>query len=132
MLARRAGSVINVASVAGFVPGNGMADYCASKAGLRSLSEALWAETRGTGVTVSCLCPGPVATAFFDRAGVGPARLFRRTPKTDPARVAAAAWAGLRAARRIVLPNAGAWATAIAAPLLPIVRRIQQDRTRHA
>lgn len=119
MLARGRGGVLNVASVAGFLPGPGMAFYYASKAGLRSLSEALWQETRGSGVTVSCLCPGPVRTPFLDRAGARGARLFRLLPKAEPRAVAERAWRGFRRGRRLILPDAGAWLTALGAPLLP-------------
>ena len=132
MLARRGGGVLNVASVAGFLPGPGMAFYYASKAGLRSLSEALWAEAVGTGVTVSCLCPGPVRTPFLDRAGARQVRLFRMLPKADPRRVAERGWRGFRRGRRIILPDAGALLTAWGAPLvprallLPVVWRLQR------
>lgn len=119
MLARRRGGILNVASVAGFLPGPGMAFYYASKAGLRSLSEALWAECRGTGVTVTCLCPGPVRTPFLDRAGARRARLFRMMPKADPRQVAERGWRGLQSGARLVLPDAGAWLTALGTPLLP-------------
>ncbi len=132
MLARRRGGVLNIASVAGYLPGPGMAFYYASKAGLRSLSEALWQETRGTGVVVSCCCPGPVRTPFLDRAGGRTARLFRMTPKAGARQVAERAWRGFRAGRRIVLPDPGAWFTALGVPLLPhalvlpIVWRLQR------
>ena len=68
MVARGRGGILNVASAAAFVPGPGMAMYYASKAGLLSLSEALWAEARASGVAVTCLCPGPVRTPFMERA----------------------------------------------------------------
>lgn len=119
MWERRRGGVLNVASVAGFLPGPGMAMYYASKAGLRSLSEALWAETAGTGVAVSCLCPGPVHTPFLERAGARRVRLFRMVPKADAWRVAERGWRGFRRGRRIVLPDAGARIAAWGAPLLP-------------
>jgi hypothetical protein len=136
MLARRRGGVLNVASVAGYVPGPGMAMYYASKAGLRSLSEALWAETRGTGVAVTCLCPGPVHTPFMERAGAGRVPLFAMMPKADARRVAERGWRGLRAGRRMVLPDAGAWFAALGAPLapravlLPLMRALQMPADR--
>lgn len=139
MVARGRGGVLNIASVAGYLPGPGMAFYYASKAGLRSLSEALWQETRGTGVTVCCACPGPVRTPFLALAGAREARLFRMMPKADPRRVAERCWRGFRAGRRIVLPDAGAWATALGVPwlprtlVLPIVWRLQRaDADRQA
>jgi uncharacterized protein len=75
MLARRRGGVLNVASTAAFQPGPLMAVYYASKAFVLSFSEALWREAQGTGVHVSCLCPGPTASKFRDRAGTGATRL---------------------------------------------------------
>ena len=73
MIERRHGRVLNVASTAAFQPGPLMAVYYASKAYVLSLSEALSNETSGTGVTVTCLCPGPTETGFQDpRACVDP------------------------------------------------------------
>jgi len=69
-LERQRGGVLNVASIAAFVPGPGMAVYYASKAYVLSFSEALAAELKPRGVRVTALCPGPVATEFAQRAGV--------------------------------------------------------------
>ena len=68
MIARKRGAILNVSSSAGFLPIPGMAVYAASKAYANSFSEALRAELRGRGVTVSALCPGPVHTEFGDVA----------------------------------------------------------------
>lgn len=70
MLERKKGRVLNIGSLAGYAPGPGFAAYYASKAYVHSLSEALWQETHGTGVTVTCLCPGETRTNFFHAAGV--------------------------------------------------------------
>ena len=70
MLARGHGAVLNVASVAGFTPVAYMGAYAASKAYVLHFSEALWAEARDRGVTVTACCPGPTKTEFFDVAGV--------------------------------------------------------------
>ncbi|MBV1797561.1 SDR family oxidoreductase [Siccirubricoccus sp. G192] len=134
MLARGRGGVLNVGSTAGFLPGPNMAVYYASKAYLRSLSEALWAEARGSGVAISCLCPGPVRTPFLARAGIGRARLFRLLPKAAARQVAERGWRGFRRGRRIILPDPLSWLTARAVPLLPralllpLVRRWQRPR----
>ena len=64
MIERRRGGILNVASVAGFVPGPGMAVYYATKAFVLSFTEALAGELEGAGLNVSALCPGPTATNF--------------------------------------------------------------------
>jgi uncharacterized protein len=69
MIERRRGGVLNVASTASFQPGPGMAVYYASKAFVLSLSEAIAEEVKGSGVTVTALCPGPTATNFAEAAG---------------------------------------------------------------
>ena len=68
MVAKKRGAILNVSSSAGFLPIPGMAVYAASKAYVNSLSEALRVELRGTGLTVTALCPGPVHTEFGDVA----------------------------------------------------------------
>ncbi len=69
MVERGRGGVLNVASTAGFQPIPTMAVYAATKAFVLSFTEALWAETRKTGVRVVALCPGPTETGFFDATG---------------------------------------------------------------
>ena len=95
MLANRRGGVLNVASTAAFQPGPLMAVYYASKAFVLSFSEALWEEARGTGVKVSCLCPGPTRSKFRERAGTDKVRLSRAStpmPSTTVARMGYDAW----------------------------------------
>lgn len=75
MVARHRGTVINVASVAGFMPGPYMATYCATKAFVKSFSEAVAAEVAGTGVHVLCVCPGFTRTEFQSRAEVDVSRV---------------------------------------------------------
>lgn len=70
MIERGRGGILNVASTAAFQAGPNMAVYYASKAFVLSLTEALHQEAKGTGVKVSCLCPGPVKTEFFEAAGM--------------------------------------------------------------
>ena len=78
---RHRGGILNVASLAGFVPGPGMAVYHATKAYVATFTQALHQELSPDGVRVCALCPGPVATDFFERAGVSrayfPRLLFR-------------------------------------------------------
>ncbi len=103
-LARHRGGVLNVASVAGFVPGPGMAVYYASKAYVVSFSEALNRELGPRGIRVTALCPGPVATEFAARAGV-PANTAPEILAVAAAQVAEEGYRGLMAGRRIVMPG---------------------------
>lgn len=129
MIARGSGGVINVASTAGFMPGPNMAVYFATKAYVMSFTEALFEETKGSGVTLTTLSPGPVETGFQRRAGMKQARaLSRMIPKTAMA-VAQAGWAGFKAGERLVVPGTMNKLTAYAlrgAPrrvILPVIRR---------
>ena len=70
MIAAKHGSIINVASTAAFQPIPQFATYAASKSFVLSFTRALWAETNGTGVRATAICPGPTETGFFDAAGV--------------------------------------------------------------
>lgn len=104
MLARRRGRILNVASTAAFQPGPFLATYYASKAYVLSLSEALAEESRGSGVTVTALCPGPTRTEFFARASMRESTPGRRAAM-DAATVAAAGYAGMMRGERIVIPG---------------------------
>ena len=86
MLERKSGGILNVASTIAFQPGPYQATYGASKAFVLSLSQALWAETRGTGVTVTALCPGPTETGFVDALGsdVSHTRSTEASPRPNP------------------------------------------------
>lgn len=77
MLERRHGRIMNVASTAGFQPGPLMAVYYATKAYVISFSEAVANELKGSGVSVTCLCPGATETEFAKRADMGESRLFK-------------------------------------------------------
>jgi uncharacterized protein len=80
MLERKSGKILNVASTAGFQPGPLMAVYYATKAYVISFSEALASELSGSGVTVTCLCPGATDTEFQKRAGTEETLLFKLRP----------------------------------------------------
>ncbi|WP_178946222.1 SDR family oxidoreductase [Kocuria sp. TGY1127_2] len=69
MVARGRGTIINIASTASYQPVPHLAVYAASKALVLSLTEALWAEVKSSGVRVLAACPGPTETEFFDHAG---------------------------------------------------------------
>src|SRR5207237_7881039 len=68
MIAQKRGAILNVSSSAGFLPLTDIAVYAATKAYVTSFSEAIRAETRGQGITVTALCPGPVHTEFAEVA----------------------------------------------------------------
>lgn len=104
-LARHRGGILNVASVAAFMPGPGMAVYYASKAFVLSFSEALHQELSERGVRVTTLCPGPVPTEFQARAGLGD-----RMPNVlalPAERVARIGYDGLMRGKRVVVAGIG-------------------------
>ena len=77
MMNKRNGKILNVSSLAGFQPGPYMSVYYATKAYVLLFSEALRRELKGTGVSVTCLCPGPTNSLFWKRAGVESSRLIQ-------------------------------------------------------
>ncbi|MBB6403242.1 SDR family oxidoreductase [Arthrobacter sp. AZCC_0090] len=81
MVERATGAVINIASTAAFQPIPHMAVYGATKAFVLSFTQALWAETQGTGVKVLAVCPGATDTPFFETAGEAAAAGSMRTPE---------------------------------------------------
>jgi uncharacterized protein len=105
MMARRRGGILNVGSITGYVPGPNMSTYYASKAYVRSFTAALAAEAAGTGVTVTCLAPGVVRTAFFERSGIGQTRLFKMAPRSNAPDIAETAWRAFKAGKRLVIPR---------------------------
>jgi uncharacterized protein len=133
-LARHRGGILNVASVAAFLPGPGMAVYYASKAYVLSFSQALHYELAGRNIRVTALCPGPVPTEFQARAG------FRshRTPRIlelSAERVARLGYDGVMRGKRVVVAGL---ANRIAVSLLqltsnalvlPIAQRGMRDAT---
>ena len=111
-LARHRGGILNVASVASFMPGPGMAVYHATKAYVLSFSEALHHELKPLGVRVTALCPGPVETEFQARAGI-PGDYFPRFLARSPERVAREGYDGLMRGRRVVVPGSDNWVAAL-------------------
>lgn len=124
MIVRGRGGILNVASTAAFQAGPNMAVYYATKAYVLSLSEAMHQELKGSGVHVTCLCPGPTGTDFFDVAGAGNSRLARMG--ADPVPVVRAGLQGLDRNRAIVIPGAVNRVGAFSNRLLPraAMRRI--------
>lgn len=100
----RKGKILNVGSVASFLPGPGMAVYYASKAYVLSFSEALSEELRGSGVTVTALCPGATATGFSKRAELHNSKLFDG-PLLSASQVAHDGFRALMKGTRICIPG---------------------------
>ena len=134
MLARRQGRILNLGSTAAFQPGPLMAVYYATKAYVLSLSQALWTELHGSGVTVTALCPGPVRTPFIERAGTGDKRLLSMMQMQTADQVARIGLDALQAGRRVVVPGLMNKLGAVMAPLtprfisLPIIKYMQSAR----
>lgn len=105
MVERRRGCVINVSSVSAFQPLPGNAGYAAAKAHVLLFSEALHAEVKEHGVTVTAVCPGPVHTEFQERNGAHFADRLPRFVWLDPERVARDALDAADAGRRTVVPG---------------------------
>ncbi|MCU1497150.1 MAG: ydfG 2 [Acidimicrobiales bacterium] len=108
MVDRGRGAVLNVASTAAFQPIPGQAGYAASKAFVLSYSRAIGQELRGTGVTVTTLCPGPVETGFAEAAGIGDDQAGEALPKimwVSAPDVARAAVDALDKGRPVVIPG---------------------------
>ena len=133
MIARKRGRVLNVASTAAFQPGPLMAVYYASKAYVVSFSEAIANELSHTGVTVTCLCPGPTATEFHARAHMMDSRLLI-PGRMSAASVARIGYRGMVQGRGIVIPGPLNWILAQAVRAVPrrsaaqIVRGFQERR----
>jgi len=118
MVERRHGRVLNVASIAGFLPGPHMATYYASKAFVLSFTEALDAELGRGDVRATALCPGPVITEFQQRAGIQNSALFRGN-SIDAATCARIGYRAMMAGRRVVVPGFKSRMMATSARLVP-------------
>jgi len=103
-LVRNRGGILNIGSIAGFLPGPGMAVYYASKAYVLSFTEAMRHELSPLGVRVTVVCPGPVLTEFQARAGFAPG-FDSAILEVSAAEVARQGYEGLMANKRAVLPG---------------------------
>jgi len=105
MLISGKGRIMNVASTASFMPGPGMAVYYASKAYVLSFSEALTRELKGSGVTVTTLCPGPTNTDFAKVSGLGHSLMHRMLPPATSLDVAKAGYKAMLKGKSIEIPG---------------------------
>jgi short-subunit dehydrogenase len=130
---RHRGGILNVASTAGFLPGPGMAVYHATKAYVLSFTEALHAELEAEGVRVCALCPGPVETEFFGRAGM-PQDYFPDYLIRPADRVAREGYEGFMGGHRVVVPSRSNRIMTLLPRLLPrgLVLAMTERRWRRA
>ena len=112
MVARGAGRILNVASTAAYAPGPLMAVYYASKAYVLHFSVALQNELRGSGVSVTCLCPGPTKTGFQKTADMMDAPMFKKLSTMDAAGVARVGYDGMRRGKAVVIAG---WSNKVSA-----------------
>jgi short-subunit dehydrogenase len=119
MRLRGRGGILNLASLGGYTPGPYQAAYYASKAYVISLSEAIAAETAGEGVRVCALAPGPVNTAWHERAGAETALYRTLVPPASAASVARAGYLGYLLGLRVVVPGLFNPFLALALKLIP-------------
>ncbi|RAV61201.1 short-chain dehydrogenase, partial [Aerococcus urinae] len=127
MLERGKGRILNVASIAAFQPVPSLATYAATKAYVLSLTESLSEELKGSGVTVTALCPGITETSMVDRAREANAAASQLPPFMigDVNDVAAQGYAALMAGEVIRVPGVLNFAASLAARATPkwVVRR---------
>lgn len=111
MLRQGKGRILNVASTASFQPGPRQAVYFATKAFVLSFSEAIDEDLRGTGVSVTALCPGLTESGFIDAADMAHSRFAKLTPKANAnaKQVAATGYAAMQRQKRIVLRGLLNW-----------------------
>lgn len=105
MIKQKYGRILNVASIASFAPGPLMATYYASKAYVLNFSDALATELKGTGVTVTALCPGPVNTGFADAAGFKNNIMFSGKADGKAEKVSRYGYSAMNKGRTIALPD---------------------------
>ena len=131
MLERKSGRILNVASTAGFLPGPLMAVYYATKAYVISFSEAIANELAGSGVTVTCLCPGATDTEFAKRADMQESRLFKMGTMR-PEDVARAGYEAMMRGKTLMIPGVKNWLMVESVRLAPrkmvtaIARSVQE------
>lgn len=120
MVKRRKGRVLNVGSISGFSSSPYASTYYSSKAFLQSFSQGVGASLKGTGVTMTLVCPGPTYTAFdWQKTTDGGPPPQRKKFQMDAAEVAAQAYRGMRRGQAVVIPGWSNKALSILAKLLP-------------
>ena len=118
-ISRGSGNILNVSSTAATMPGPLQAVYFASKAYVTSLSNALWRELKGTGVTVTALMPGAMKTGFISRGGLSDTKMFSNA--VDPMNVAQKGYDGMVKGKLNIVAGLPGWQTPMMklAPMFP-------------
>ena len=98
-IAKGSGTIVNVASTGAFQPGPYIAGYYASKAFVLNYTKALYEEAKPYGITVCCLCPGPVDTDFYMKSGGRKPKLIMSAEKT-----AQIAYREIQKAKKVIVP----------------------------
>jgi short-subunit dehydrogenase len=135
MIGRKSGRILNVASTAAFQAGPLMAVYYATKAYVLHFSEAIANELQGTGVTVTCLCPGPTATEFLKRAKMTGIRL-EKYGTMDARTVAEDGYRALMAGKTVAISGLKNWLVAQSVRFAPrrmvtaVARKLQESGDR--
>lgn len=126
MVKRGSGKILNIASTAAYLPGPMMAVYYASKAYVLSFSEAVANELQGTGVSVTCVCPGPTNTAFADRATMRKTVLFQAA--MQPKDVALVGYLAMKAGKSTVVVGWRNWIQVVLSRFVPrtVLARVVQ------
>ena len=119
MISQKSGKILNVASIASFMPGPKMSVYYASKAYVRSFTEALSVELKGTGVTTTALCPGPVKTAFWKVAQAENSSLSRHMFFAESGFIARYGYKCLMRGKVLAIPGFSVRAAVLLTKLLP-------------
>lgn len=126
MLPRKRGKILNLSSIAAFEPGPLMSVYYASKAFVLSFSEALAEELRGSGITVTALCPGPTNTGFAGAAALHDSEFASSFQKVSAKQVAVYGYKAMRQGKAVAIHGTKNKLTAFAVRLVPrsLVRRV--------
>lgn len=134
MIKNKSGKILNVSSIAAFQPGPLMAVYYATKAYVLSFSEALSDELKGTGVSITALCPGPTHTNFVNASKMHESKLFKSSYVMSAENVAQCGYKGLMKGKRVVIPGLRNTILSAAARIIPhplslvVARKFQEEK----
>lgn len=124
------GRIINLSSIASFCPNPRMTVYSSTKAYVSSFNRGLSVELKPRGITVTAVCPGPMATEFLDVGGIaGNSKTFEILPYCDPAKVVEGAYKASRAGRAVHTPRGFFKFYRVVAKILPQPLMIKFTKT---